>query len=98
MRNPFRNFKNPFKKTTESLPVAKEKTPKVVKEHKPKVTVIDWFTSPRVWIIECEKRRVARLINNQGLKIWTLGKYNILALNEKNAKRKYTNLINNESR
>lgn len=53
-----------------------------------------WKKDIGAWRKQIEKRRIARLINKYGLKYWDIGGVKILALNKKNAYRKYLNLQN----
>ena len=54
-----------------------------------KISHLNWYKNPRGFMDEMEGRRRQRLIDNQGLKFHEVNGLKILALNMKNAVRKY---------
>lgn len=55
-------------------------------------TIIDnllWFKNPRKFIIDMEELRQDRLVERRGCRSFWIGGINIIAMNQKNADRKY---------
>ena len=97
--NPFKKTKKRDQKAPESKrPDTHVRHPEREKRMDPAVTLktktvkgYNYIGRLRITREESESRRVARLIKKQGLKFWDVDGVKILALNKKNAYRKYMN-------